>query len=290
MKSLLFLSTFFTSLLFPLLAFAQAPLVTCQDKCTFCDLIATGNRVVQYITVLAFTVVVLFIAWSAIQMMVSGGNQSKFESAKKSITIAITGLLIILVSWIFISELLSVLAGEGGTLTPWNEIPCSTSSVTPTASTNRGGNTSGGNPGPPAAVCNDNRQLAAHYGTSYPFIESTEIRTIGDCILNNLVASGDAGMVDMGQIYTYERTNPKCNLTRGRAVCGITSCQHSINSCHYGGASGTQSLAVDFNAATGHSEQELNQVIKLLAPTCGFSASDVINEGNHTHISAPSCR
>lgn len=292
MKPFLFLSAFSAAFLFPLLTSAQTPLVICRrglNDCDFCDLIATGNRVVQFITILAFSVVVIFIAWNAILMIMSGGDESKYKSAKKSIFTAVIGLLIILVSWVFVTELLSVLSGEGATPTPWNQIECRLPSVSTSASTSGGGASTGGfysySPSPPGSTCADDRQLANFYNVSYPFIESSEITQIKRCVITN----APVGLLDLGQVYTIEQTNPKCNLTRGTAVCGIISCQHSINSCHYGGVSGTQGLAVDFNAASGHSEQELNQVIKSLASTCGFSASDVINEGNHTHISAPSC-
>ncbi len=253
MKPFLFLSTLISSFLFPLLAAAQTPLVTCQDNCTFCDLIATGNRVVQYVTVIAFTVVVLYIAWSAIQMIISGGDESKFKSAKKSIYIALTGLVIILVSWVFISELLSILAGEGGTATPWNEIQCSVSSVTP-ASSAGGGSTAGGASGSSGstASCQQSFSVSASPGCSPPggcidvgsYADSYNCASAaGACYLSPTAAARARALI--GQFRQIASTrNLNCSLTISSAI--QISGGPSASDCHKPGnsASGT---CLDFN-------------------------------------------
>lgn len=283
-------------------------LVTCQDNCTFCDLLATGDNIIKFAVQISFILVVGFIVWGALNIMTAGGNESRFKDGRKKITIALSGLLIVLVSWVFIHQLLFVLAGNRlfqGSFADWawNEIPCEVNTIAPPVS-NSGNPSSGpGNAGggsfantPSAEICASDSRLAAFYGVTYPFGDSFEITRIRNHVLSELAAAGLSGLVDQSQIYTKENTNPKCNLTRGRAVCGIASCQHKVNSCHYGGTSGSGSLAVDFNAIPGNheSETELYNAILKIANTsgglAGFGASNVIFESDHTHISAPSCR
>ena len=121
-------SIFFSLILIPEVSLAQG-LVSCNENCTVCDLIKTGDNVLRFLMEISFILVVAFIAYGAILIMTSGGNKGQFEKGKKAIWTSLTGLVIILVAWVFVHSLLSVLAGRNlyqGNFRDWvwNEIPC----------------------------------------------------------------------------------------------------------------------------------------------------------------------
>ena len=121
-------SVFFSLILIPQVSLAQG-LVSCQSNCTVCDLIKTGDNILRFLIDISFILVVVAIVWGGILIMTSGGNKSQFEKGKKAIWTSLTGLVIILVAWVFVHSLLSVLAGRNlyqGNFRDWvwNEIPC----------------------------------------------------------------------------------------------------------------------------------------------------------------------
>lgn len=119
-------------LLLPLLFLPQsasAQLVTCQANCTVCDFIQTIDNLLQFLTEISFVLAVGIIIYGAFNIMISGGNSSKYEAGKSSVTIALTGMVIVLLAWVFIHQLLFILAGNSlfqGNFSDWtwNEIPC----------------------------------------------------------------------------------------------------------------------------------------------------------------------
>jgi len=145
----------------------------------------------------------------------------------------------------------------------------------------------GGQPGPapaPApgpAVCNNITQLAVQYGVPSTAQNSQALNTLVSCVTSRI-----GNLIDQNQIYTFEKTNNLCNFTRGNPVCGV--CAHKVNSCHYGGASGSSgSEAVDFNAKNPNLEAQLYQELLNLKSTC--SLGYILFEADHTHISTNSC-
>lgn len=135
------------------------------------------------------------------------------------------------------------------------------------------------NVGPPQ--CDDDQALMERYGGSPVGLEAPGLRDMINCYLGDLDL---AEAVDMNQIYTVDRSHPRCSLTNGNTVCG--PCSHSNNSCHYGRGSGEGAKAVDFNARSGFSESELYRRIQVRQVQCG---GRLIFEGSHTHISMPGC-
>ncbi len=141
-----------------------------------------------------------------------------------------------------------------------------------------------------APSCND-ADLADYYNVPFPAQNSPATISLINCVNTNIPNSA---MIDAGQIYTYQLDPEKINYTRGNRVCGLdvacsTADCHAVNSCHYGGHTGTQGAeAVDFNAAVGFTEAALfEEIKKLVFPggACYGQAKYVILEGDHTHMS-----
>lgn len=151
----------------------------------------------------------------------------------------------------------------------------------------------------PTAQCSDLPALAASNNVPYPRQQSPELQNLLSCIASRLgqPMPSDGGVNGYyGSLYTFERANEVCNYTRGARTCSA-SCAHSQNSCHYGGATGTQgSMAVDLgNEANGNA-------IVGAAIACGVPAIKARCESaggafvsctggmaTHVHISTAGC-
>jgi len=90
--------------------------------CSFCDAVIVGNNIITYLTELAILVTVSMIVYGAITMMISGGNQSKFEDGKSKMTSAIIGLVVVLSAWVIVNTIMHLLAGNSAAF--WNQIKC----------------------------------------------------------------------------------------------------------------------------------------------------------------------
>lgn len=233
--------------------------------------------------------------------MTAGGNSSAYQKGINSIKTAVFGVGIVLLAWVFVSELLNVLAGNGLTV-PWYEISCE-SAPQEFGSDWSAFKASGGSfsypstqtsyeaPESTSETCKNIESMANYYNVPPTKTIAPELSSMISCIESKLGSSGKLNLLDTGQIYTYENDNPKCNFTRGLSVCGIGSCAHKAYSCHYGGVNGSSgALGVDFNAKGGE-EKALYNAIKAIYDSGSCSGmSSPIYESTHTHISHSSCK
>lgn len=67
------------------------------------------GRIISYILLFAAALVVLFIIWSGLVYITSTGNKDRVERAKKSLTYAVLGLIILLGLNFFIPIIVDVL-------------------------------------------------------------------------------------------------------------------------------------------------------------------------------------
>src|SRR3989344_436618 len=175
--------------------------------------------------------VFVMITWAGVLWLTSRGNPSQIALAKHKIYNAIIGA-IILVSGFAILYSINPALVQGTIRFP---------GLVPSATT-------GGNLPNPQPSCLNELGLANQYNEPYPRRDDPELAQLMFCIQNHPSLVG----LNLGSIYTYDETYDVCNYTRGNQVCG--PCSHSVNSCHYGGSSGTRgSLAVDYgNEAIGN--------------------------------------
>ncbi len=91
--------------------------------CSLCDgLIVAGNVVNNVAVPLGIILAVVFIVYGAIRMLVSFGSESNFGEARKIITSAVIGLVIILCGWLIVNTLFHILTGRLDF--PWSQIQC----------------------------------------------------------------------------------------------------------------------------------------------------------------------
>ncbi|MEK7645516.1 MAG: putative Ig domain-containing protein [Patescibacteria group bacterium] len=140
------------------------------------------------------------------------------------------------------------------------------------------------------SLCSQPAQLAASNNEPYPRKNAPELDNLLSCIRSKLPGE------NLGSQFTYDNSYELCNYTRGQRTC-TAKCSHAVNSCHYGGKTGSQgSLAVDFgNDAIGDSiiQAAVSCGVPSAKARCENAAGARVNcvggGATHVHISALSC-
>ncbi|MFT7507370.1 MAG: hypothetical protein ACI92I_000516 [Acidimicrobiales bacterium] len=105
------------------ITFAAEGLVTCGGgDCNFCSFITMTNNIVEWLIIVATSLVVLILAYAGFRLITSGGNATALADAKKMLINAIIGIIIMLAGWTIVDTFLKVFAG--GDLGVWNETDC----------------------------------------------------------------------------------------------------------------------------------------------------------------------
>lgn len=94
-----------------------------EPRCDLCDLLDLGKHVIEWLVQIALVLAVVFIIWGGFIIMTAGGNVEKVTQGRKTMTIALVGVAIILGSWLIIGTLLNILTGSESAL-PWTQIQC----------------------------------------------------------------------------------------------------------------------------------------------------------------------
>lgn len=73
---------------------------------------ALAQTAFDWIFYIAIILAVLFIMWSGIQWMTSGGDVEKLQAAKRRLLYAIIGLVVVLMSFVIVRVVLTTLGAE----------------------------------------------------------------------------------------------------------------------------------------------------------------------------------
>ena len=119
----------------PEVASAQG-LVPCEGTdCSFCHIISLGQNVLNWIFGIVFVIFGVVAVAAGCGLVTSGGNQSKLDDAKKKLSNAVIGLIIVFSAWLIVDTLLKAvipddgsLSGVSGELGMWNSIDCDVAS------------------------------------------------------------------------------------------------------------------------------------------------------------------
>ncbi len=243
------------------------------------------NNIISLLITLVITAVApLMIAYAGFLWVVNPLNPSERSEAKNVLWKAVIGIVVSLSAWLIVNAMLVVLLPEDGSVqdgrggfTKWYNIittdgtTCLNISSPPTSGQQPPSGQPSVAPPPPSSggVPPDGRfdyqgGIAAQIPTA-----SASLNTLLSCMA--AIVPGNVGQISSisdSWIISGKNTWDQC---RG----GL--CQHSANSCHYGGRScGDQSFAVDFG-------DEVNTtVLTSAASQCGARTNF---EGNHLHVS-----
>lgn len=244
--------------------------------CTTCDFFRLIRNVMDLILLaLAPAVGILFFVIAGFLILFGGEKPELIERGKKIFWNTFIALVIIFGAWMAVNTIIKSF-GPDQIKESWWKFECKAAKEGPTISP------------PVSALCSNPVNLASQYQVPPSPTNAPELDTLISCIKQKLPGE------DLGSILTYERANPLCNLTRGNPICG--PCSHRVNSCHYGGATGTQgALAADFG-----NERIRDKIIKA-ALECGAKGAwcgidgvkefvDCSNPGvDLVHVTAKSC-
>ncbi len=268
-------------LLLPDYTYAQSGFVTCSGtECSACNLVEMANDGIVALFGVIGIIFAILMTVAGFGLVTSGGNQSALEGAKSKFTNAIIGLIIVMSAWLMVDTIMRNLVEGDGNLGatfagwgPWSEVTCLAQTATEVGEIPE----SGGNPPDPNvdAVCTDDAALMAKYRGSPIGREAPGLVEMIACYRADPAVSA---LLDTNQIYTVDRSYPRCSLTNGHTACG--PCSHSANSNHYGRGSGLGAKAVDFNSKG--SERALYDALVARKAACGGT---LLFETNHTHIS-----
>ena len=146
------------------------------------------------------------------------------------------------------------------------------------------------------ATCQNPQELAQQNNEPYPKKRAASLGTLLSCISTGtnqpLPPEGGSNQF-YGSLYTYEQTNDLCNYTRGKTTCG--NCAHAVNSCHYGGATGSDgALAIDFgNEGNGNTIVQTALNCGAKSARCENASAQTVNCSNssatHIHITDSKC-
>jgi hypothetical protein len=99
-----------------------------EEACTLCDFFVMLDNVIDFLIAppkgIIFIIATLILVIGGIMFLVSSGEPDKIATAKKAMTNAVLGMIIIFVAWLFINLFYQVI-GYKDEWGPWNQIQCS---------------------------------------------------------------------------------------------------------------------------------------------------------------------
>ena len=305
--------------------------------CNQCDLFKLLKNIIDFVLIglMPPAAAILFV-WGGFLILMGGANPGLISKGKSIFWNTAIGVAIVSSSWLITNTIIRSIAADNvapewwkfecrvtvavspsptptGTITPTptgtatptptgTATPTPTGTVTPTPTgtvtptptgtvTPTPTKTPTPTPTPTGNLCLQPAQLAASNNVPYPRKNAPELVGLISCIQSRLPGQ------NLGSQYTFDNSYELCNYTRGQRTC-TTSCSHAVNSCHYGGRTGSQgALAVDFG------NELIGANIIQAAIACGVPSEKArcenaagVNVGcasgsgaNHVHISAASC-
>lgn len=240
-------------------------------------LITVINNIISFLITIAIVFVApLMIAWAGFLYVVNPVSPDGIKKARSILTNTIVGIVIALAGWMIVDAIMAMLYNanasneRGGVLGTWSSLigsgglpPCIDlkGSVAPTVA-------------PPIVVpvvpgrFTFDRGIDAQVPT-----ESAALANLLSCMVTKVPAG-------VGRISSISDSL----ITKGQksfSQCASGGCQHSANSCHYGGKTCVgSSYAVDFG------DEQNARALTSAAQACG--ANYIGNEGNHLHVSVGS--
>jgi len=114
MRKLITNATIYALTLLPASALAaySAPTVGISDPQST-NVVSILNTVIGWILMLVGGIAVLFLIWGGLQYVTSAGNKDKAEIAKKTITYAVIGLIVIVLAEVIVSLVTSMPSNVG---------------------------------------------------------------------------------------------------------------------------------------------------------------------------------
>jgi len=83
-----------------------------DNPCTLCHLLLLIKNVILLLTQIAFAIAALFFIVGGIAFLTSSGSPERIEWAKKTVTNAVIGIALVLMSYLIIASIIVALGGK----------------------------------------------------------------------------------------------------------------------------------------------------------------------------------
>ncbi|MDI6777782.1 MAG: pilin [Patescibacteria group bacterium] len=253
-------------------------LVPCNTNCTLCHLVVGFKRIFDFFIGLLFVATMLAITVAGVFYMVSAGSKALTETAKKSLTYALTAFVIGMGAWIIINTIMVGLGFRHPYGGNWWEFTCDTSP-------SKGPTGSGSSPNWAGGKDNQNQS-----GECTPTGNGCGGMTVqgGGCEYTSaklsqvLSCMNQKGLNAPVTSVTLNQNSDWCQKCVWN-YAGKDYCAHVQNSCHFGGANckGTAQAA-----DIGGKGAQLD-TIAAVARECGaeYVLYNAPGHYDHAHIS-----
>ena len=101
----------------PMANVANAAIVKCgtgSEMCTLCDIIKGFNIIIKYLMQISVGVALLAISIGAVMYVVSGADKSLVDTAKKTITNALVGFVLIFAAYLIVNTTIQYIGTKPG--------------------------------------------------------------------------------------------------------------------------------------------------------------------------------
>lgn len=282
-RALLFALLFFAvaSFALPLAAHAAIPffgpiIPTAYNVCaaSWGLLITVINNVISFLITLAIVFIApLMIAYAGFLFVVNPVSPAGKEQAKGILLHTVVGIVVAMAGWLIVDAVMAVLYNPKEVGSTWSSliygnlndtcIPLQGSLNQTPSGQNIPGITASGTP-----VVGGKFTFDPGIDAQVP-TESGPLAALLSCMVTKVPAG-------VGRISSISDSLITDGI-KTFAQCKTGGCQHSANSCHYGGRTCTDgSYAVDFG------DDQNIAVLTSAAQTCG---AKTLNEGTHLHVS-----
>lgn len=111
---------------FTVFAQTRPGLVQCSmdAPCTFCELLATAQAVLNFMLKLAALAAGIGIIIGGLLIMMAGGNPALYQKGILALKAAAIGLIIALSAWVIINTIINRIATPSALPWPWNQVRC----------------------------------------------------------------------------------------------------------------------------------------------------------------------
>ena len=234
---------------------APGNLVPCEGAgCSACDLVKLGNNVLVWLIGILFIVFAIIAVSAGFGLVTSGGNPEAKSAAKKKMTNAVIGFIVVLAAWLLVDTIMRMLlSGSTGEIRgygPWSEVECGRQTAAQPAPVKLSGSE------PPLGIGSG---MSESYVAGTFADEDVGVVATGECTdPSKKTCTGLAGMQlsTVDSILDINDACPECNIV----VTAGTEIGHS-NPCHRNGTCAD----IDCRPADNSNKCSLDHIVSINA-------------------------
>lgn len=99
---------------------------TTERQCTFCDLFATGQNILNSLIGFAVAAAGIGIVIGGFYIMISGGNEELYKRGMNALRAGVIGLIVVFSAYVIVNAIINAVAPGAAKVFPWpwNKVRC----------------------------------------------------------------------------------------------------------------------------------------------------------------------